>query len=197
MSILIISAVKFEAQPTIDKLTKHSVQVDFIECGIGPLNASRSVAKLKSAAKGKQVFYLGSAGTFGDFPSPFLCTTDEIHWMPTGERMGHAKFMETLHPPHSLKLPNPLNLPVVSILSSTSVSFSGEIALPHLPAPEKLVENMEAYCIARDLYEAADSLEIVMGITNQVGPQGSVQWSENFKSVAEMTANYMEKRVCL
>lgn len=196
MSILIVSAAKFEAQPTLSCLEEYSISADFFECGIGPVHAAKSVSELKRAAQGRQVYFLGSCGIFGEFSTPFLCTTDEIHWMPTGERMGHAKLMDHIYPPYSLKIPNPLNLPLVKILTSSSVSLSNEIKLKHLPNPDCLVENMEAYCIAKDLYEASSSLEIIMGITNQVGPNGSDQWSANFKSVARMTAQYMERRLC-
>ena len=92
-NILLISAARFEAKPSIEILRKNNIKYDYFEFGIGPIHAAKSAEKLKERAKGKNVIYLGSCGTFSDFREPYLATVDQVHWMPTAERMGLAKYM--------------------------------------------------------------------------------------------------------
>lgn len=194
-SLLLISAVGFEAKPTIDMLTKNNIDHEYMEIGIGPINAAKSSALLKAKAKGKNVIYIGSAGTFDDFTSPFLVSVDQVLWMPTAERMGTAKFMEGLHKPINIPATNNFSLPSMTVLTSTSVSLDASIELSLLPEPSHLIENMEAYSVAGELIEVAESVDIIFGITNGVGPDGSTDWVKNFKKISFMTSDYLEKEL--
>ena len=49
-SLLLISAVGFEAKPTIDMLEKHGIDYEYMEIGIGPINAAKSASALKGSA---------------------------------------------------------------------------------------------------------------------------------------------------
>ncbi|MFK7826563.1 MAG: hypothetical protein AB8G05_20650 [Oligoflexales bacterium] len=193
-SLLIISAVQFEANPTLEMLEKHNIEHEYMEIGIGPINAAKSAATLKEKARGKNVIYLGSAGTFDDFSGPYLVTVNQVHWMPTAERMGTAKFMEDLHKPINIVKTGNFDLSAKTVLTSTSVSLDASINLD-LPLKSELIENMEAYSVAAELNETAESVDIIFGITNGIGPDGSKDWVKNFKKISTMTAEYLENQL--
>ena len=193
-SLLVISAVGFEAKPTLDMLEKNNIEHEYMEIGIGPINAAKSTTALKEKAKGKNVIYLGSAGSFGEFSAPYLVMVNKVYWMPTAERMGIAKYMEDLHKPISIPATGNFDLQAKTVLTSTSVSLDASISLD-LPEQSKLIENMEAYSVAAELNEVAESVDIIFGITNGVGPEGSKEWVKNFKKISAMTAEYLESQL--
>lgn len=204
LELLVISATAEEAAPTLAVLAKHGLTFAAHVCGIGPLAAAKASLSLKTAAQGKRVLYLGSAGCFQAFAEPYLVSVGRVWWLPTGERMGYAKHMPALYPPLDLAPSEWLDLPLCQLLTATSVSlnaaFAGNLADsdPGLFAGKTpFIENMEAYAILSELLPVASRLEVVMGITNAVGPEGSEQWLKNWKKVAHLTAEYVEARLCL
>ena len=189
--LLVVSAVPYEAGPTLEMLRQKGRAAGYAAAGIGPINAAKSAQKLKTEAAGRRVIYLGSAGTFGDFAKPYLVTVREVLWLPAAERIGLAKYMPKLHPPVRVPVTGLSNLPVKTVLTGTSVSSDDRIS-PDGPGPcSDLIENMEAYCIVQELLQAAAHLDILFGITNKVGPMGSLQWAENHMNVAKITAEYL------
>ena len=194
--LLLVSAVAFEATPTLETLKRCGIEHEYLEIGIGPINAAKSSAQLKEKAKNSDVIYIGSAGTFSSFKRPYLAKVDDVYWMPTAERMGLAKHMVDLHRPISFPRSQKFDLPRKTVLTSSSVSLSSEVAVSQLPSRGDLIENMELYSVASELVEVARSVEVIMGITNSVGPDGSKEWLKNFKSISTLTANFLEKHLC-
>ena len=194
--LLLVSAVAFEATSTLEVLKRCGVEHEYFEVGIGPINAAKSLAQLKEKAKNTDVIYIGSAGTFASFKKPYLVKVDDVYWMPTAERMGLAKNMVDLHRPISFPRSRKLDLPSKTVLTSSSVSLSNEVAVSGLPSRDDLIENMELYSVASELIEEARSVEVIMGITNGVGPDGSKEWLKNFKSISTSTADFLEKYLC-
>lgn len=193
--LLLISAVKFEADPVLSILQKYDIPYSYYELGIGPINAAKNSISIAIKAKGKRVVYLGSAGTFSSFREPYLCQVDQVFWLPTGERMGLAKYMKGLHKPLSIPVTQHFDLPIKKVLTSTSVSLANDIVIEGLPAKQQLLENMEAYVLTEELMGEAKSIDIIFGITNEVGPNGSAEWFANFKGVAQLTADYLESKI--
>ncbi|NRA44565.1 MAG: hypothetical protein HRU09_06370 [Oligoflexales bacterium] len=178
--LLIASAVRFEVEPLLKLLQAHKIAHEYFEFGIGPINAAKNAVKLVDEARGRNLIYIGSAGTFSTFQSPYLCKADEVFWLPTAERMGLAKHMDFLHPPISVPQNAHFDLPVAKVLTSTSVSLKSDIVFENLPENELLVENMEAYAVLMDLLGIVKSIDVILGVTNGVGPEGSRQWALNF-----------------
>lgn len=193
MSLLVVSAVKFEALPSLESLRSLNTHIDFFELGIGPINAAKSAAVLTEKAKNKNVLYLGSCGAFYPFEAPHLITVDKILWMPPCVRTGIAGHLDHLHPPYSTKVN--LDLPICSVLTSPSISLTDEISpnlVAILPSRERLVENMELYACFGGL-EYARSVQILLGVTNAIGPQGRIQWQTHFKTVAKLSAEFIDE----
>lgn len=191
MSLLIVSAVKFEAQPTLDVCENLQIPYEYFEFGIGPLNGALAVQRLRVSADNRHVLYVGSAGTFAEFQEPYLVQADQVWWMPTAERLALAKVWPELHPPVSLDISEELPLPARVVLTSTSVSWQNAIGTTGLPNRDQLLENMEMYPIIAGLKPVAKRILSIIGVTNAVGPLGSVQWQQNYQAVAQETAQFV------
>ena len=195
-NLCLISAVLYEAKPTLEMLVKNHIQCDYWEIGVGPINAAKSSIALKNEMTGKNILYLGSAGSFGEFKDPYLVSVEKVSWLPTAERMGLAKNMTDLHKPVLIPRTYHFDLPKKHALTSTSVSYNAEVKVELTQKRDELIENMEAYPIVSEFETIAESIDVIMGITNAVGPNGSNEWKKNFKKIAQMTADYLEQKLC-
>ncbi len=195
-NILIVSAVHFEAEPTLEQFRKRGISFEYFEAGVGPIHAARSAGELCKRASGRHVLILGTSGSFTEFTAPYLVQIDKVFWLPTAERMGIAKYLPKIHPPVDLPKTGNFDLPYRQILCSTSISLHPDIGIftdeIDLPPSEFLIENMEAYPLVYELLPVVKSLDVIMGITNEVGPHGSIQWQQNFRLLAKLTAEYLE-----
>lgn len=191
MSLLVVSAVQFEAEASLEVL-KHA---EYFEIGIGCLAAAKSEAALAERCRGRDVLYLGSCGSFYPFEKVHLITADKTFWMPPCLRTGIAGAPEHLYPP--IEFPeSKFDLPRKSVLTSPSVSLVSHIE-PHvqstLPPKDHLVENMELYACANALLQSR-SLNVILGVTNEVGPEGRKQWAASFRKVATLTAEFVDRQ---
>lgn len=194
---MFFSAAKFEVAPVLSMLDKHQISYSYFEFGVGPINAAKSSVQLKEVVNNKNVIYLGSAGTFSSFDKPYLCKVNNVLWLPTAERMCLAKHMESLYQPLKIVDTHHFDLPIKRVLTSTSVSLVNDICLDSVSERHQLVENMEAYALLMELIDSTKNLDLILGITNGVGPKGSEQWATYFMQIAQMTADYLEDNIML
>jgi hypothetical protein len=191
--LTIISAASFEVQP----LKKLMPQLEFIECGIGCLNTAKNTQLLKKKTKNKDIIFVGSCGVFAEFDSTKLVTVNKIKWLPTCERMGLSETIENLHPDINLKTPKYFKeLEQTTALTSAAISSDATINIKHQHLLRAtLVENLEIYPLASAILPGVNSLEILLGITNAVGPLGRKQWRENFRKIAEISAYFIQNKL--
>ena len=45
------------------------------------------------------------------------------------------------------------------------------------------------------MLDSADCVEVILGITNQIGPAAHEQWVKFHRNVADMTADYIEEKL--
>lgn len=192
MKNLLVSAVRFEAEAALSVLRQKDDEWDYFEVGIGPLNAAKSEAALAAVAVGKRVVFIGSCGSFYPFQRPHLVSIDTVFWMPPCVRTGLAQMPDGIHPPVALAPSGFPLLPKKKLLTTPSISLRDDI-LPNLdlPARDDLVENMELYACIGGMLANAAKFDVIMGVTNQVGPLGREQWRANFKHVTQMTADFI------
>lgn len=193
MSLLVLSAARFEAEQSLEVL-KKKYAVEYYEIGIGPIPAAKSDVHLQEICKGRDVLYLGSCGSFYPYEDLHLITVDKVYWMPACLRMGLSSVPEGLYSPYEFQISN--SLEKKSVLTSATISLVDMIDEKqkfNLPPAQHLVENMELYACAPSLLKAK-TLNIILGVTNQVGPQGHDQWLANFKKIAKMTAEFLERK---
>lgn len=188
MQILIVSAVKFEALPTLKALKRLGFRASYAAIGIGPLAAAKSAASVTKKAKGKHVIFLGSAGTNGAFSKPTLIRARQTVWSPLSVRMKWAYAIAGIYP--EIALPRPpawaKKLPGAKIACTSTITRR---RLP--PSADRYLESLELYSCAAELVSAGKSFVAIFGITNALGPNAHSQWLENHKTVAQMTADYI------
>lgn len=195
MTLLVVAAARFEAEQSLAVLKTFDPSVEFFELGVGPLPAAKSEARLFERCRGKDVIYIGSCGSFYPFETLHLTTVDEVHWMPPCMRTGIASYPEQFwQKPY--KCPEAI-LPLLkkSVLTTPSISLVDHFApniVSKLPPIHSLTENMELYTVMDALLQAR-SLHTILGVTNQVGPEGSKQWEKNFREIAKMTAEFLQQ----
>lgn len=192
-SLLIVAAVKFEAQVLLDFLDENKCPYTFFETGIGPLEAAKSAAKLEETCEGAKVVYLGSCGSFRPFKEPYLIGVRETYWMPAGVRAGISDFNEDWYPSYHFKqsLPEVQKLEQGVILTSPEISTTKTIKRKSLQEdPSVYFENMELYALA-PAFQKAKELTLILGVTNEINANSRSQWREHFKKISVMTTEFL------
>ena len=195
--LLIVSAAEFEVRPLLAMLGRRGIETSNLEVGIGALEAASRAPGIAAKARGKNVLFVGTAGTFGEFKEPWLCTASRVVWMPACERLGIGYGIPrgTIH---QAKLPDSSRfakgLPAMTVLCSPSISLDNRFdeSVRARLDPPNCVENLELYSCARAIMATAASFEVLMTITNAVGPGAHEEWKAWHEVAAEMTATWIE-----
>ena len=193
---IVISVAKYEAQPTLDLLASNGFDPDYFEHGVS-VNAALKAYDLGEFVTDRDVFYVTSAGSFNPDNEgrdlPYLVTVNNSIFMPTAYRMGLGNALPNLFPNIELTIENDLNdLPVRSVLTSPTISYSDAINISSLPEASRLIENMEVYYLKAALSRAR-SVRIIVAITNNIGPNAGKEYQQNHVKAAQMTADYVLK----
>ena len=191
-SLLVISADPSEAQPTMDALAAIGLPAEYYCIGVS-INAALNIAVLKSMVTGRNILYVGSAGTLDGFTTPYITTPTSVYWMPEAQRVNIGDALMNLFPPlDSSASYIAAALPKRALLTSPTVSHIPDINISGLPDRSLLIENMEGYYVVQALQQAgAASIDVIMGITDTCGPDAYAQWVVNAPIVAQQTATYV------
>ena len=214
-NFLLVSAAAFEIAPLIARLRRNrnfeSRGFDFIaaETGVGALAAAATAQGLGVLAQNRHVIFVGTAGIFSGFDdlkgsealaAPTLCTASLVAWLPTCERLGLGYGIPrgTIHqitvPPAQHAA---LKLPALRVLCSPSISleagFSKNLAATFDPVTT--LENLELFSCIKPLLAFGKSVDIVLGVTNAIGPDAHEQWKKNHKPAAELAAEHIERNL--
>ncbi|MEY4632283.1 MAG: hypothetical protein RIQ81_2403 [Pseudomonadota bacterium] len=197
--LLVVSAVDFEVRPLCQRLKARGIPHRTAHTGIGSLAAAASALELGRLSTGCHVIFVGTAGTFASFEQPFLCTASRVCWLPSGERTG-ISYGIPRGKLHALALePSArIGLPEKTVLCSPSISMTSAFAPDWEKEliPGDCVENLELWSCAAALKAGAKRLDVILGITNQIGPNAHEQWVKWHGQAAEMTAAHVEKYLC-
>lgn len=194
MEILVTSAVEFEAAPTLNALERAGIRYEYLPFGIGCLNSAASADRIATAALNKNVVYLGSCGVFGDFDQPYFVTAGDVIWRPLAERLGLAYGIASATP--DLKVDQRYNtftnsLPRARVLCSPSISKDPTLDTRDQNLSVPLVENLELYSALPYFLKNCATFDVLLGVTNSIGPGAHEQWKSNFQTVAEKSAEYL------
>ncbi len=189
-SPLFISAAVFEHAPLREYLPTLN-DTNFALCGIGPLAAAKAAERLADAARNRDVIFIGTAGVFGEFISPYVARAVGVRWLQADERLGHAYAVDGIYP----RIPLPTAPPWATHLPATEVLCTSTISLdPHLPTAvttASCVENLELYSCAGELLASAKSFVALFGITNTIGRHAHQQWQQHHAEAARLTAKFI------
>lgn len=143
--------------------------------GVGPIHAAVGAAtlraKLASSPGPWRALLVGTAGTYNAASLPLGSV---ISASSVSLATSHGSVPElagtTLEPTWHLEGPSVVRARVLNTMGITT-------KLKHTLASEGDVEHMEAYAFAAAF--ARDTYAICLGVTNEVGPDGRMQWLAN------------------
>jgi hypothetical protein len=155
------------------------------------VEAAKRAAAIGRTVAGKHVIFVGTAGIFGPFESCTLMRASDVHWEPTGVRLGLAYTVSGSAPPIDIT-----NLPscsqILAHLPRCTVVCTPEISLDSTPTKVRsrspAVENLELYSIVGELAASAKTLDAIMCTTNTVGARSHEQWKMSFKTAAALSS---------
>lgn len=186
--ITLMSAAKFEAEPTIAFFEKEGISYEYIEIGIGSILSAQRSSEVELSSK--KVIFIGSCGVFNEDLDVKLVTTNLCFWSPPSTRSCQSHLIEGIEKPIEFKNSNRFHQTMETYNVACSPSITTDSSL--VPSMNKCVENLELYSIGKKIANAKSAL-IILGITNKVHSDGRKEWSKNFKIVAKMTANLIQK----
>lgn len=195
MNLTIVAAAKFEVEPLKNALEQLGFAPEVQIVGIGALTAAKNSRSVAEACRGKNVVFVGTCGSFSEFSKPLLISGQEVHWLPTSDRMGFSYSVKDSAPPIKLRK----SLSLVAGLASKKIvcgpSISKIATLPENFHGESCVENLELYSCAAEIEAKAASFSVILCVTNLVGPDSHAQWKENFASAATETADFFKNAI--
>jgi hypothetical protein len=197
--MIIASAASFETAQLYAEFCNNP-SVSFFYFGIGCLEAARRESKFLSIAEGKEVWVVGTCGSWKPFSGVELITTDRILWLPVCERMGLAESIEEIEPPIFVSSMDSVSmLPSYTLLCGPTIASSSvihsQIQNKYQLEDARLAENIECYVFAKNLLRVAKKVNFLLAITNQVGPDGRRQWRENFREAAEKSSEFIRAHI--
>ena len=187
--MIIISAAQFETAPLHAKL-KGEVDIDWALCGVGALAAAAAGQRLQAACRGREVLFIGTCGTFGNFNRVELCRAHTLHWSPTCGRAGLAYAVDETPPLALASSACYEDLPAAQVFCAPNVSVIN--TLPEAAQADMLcVENIEAYACLFSLAKTAKTVDVLLAITNAIGKDAHQQWRKHHAQAATLTAEYV------
>ena len=175
MSLVVVSAVRYEAEPILSAIP----DCDYIECGVGIFASTVSAQKHRSLCAGKDILYVGSCGSFTEFKNIEIIKGKSSRWSPTCERNGLSYPVITMPDLQLTSIQELTSIPSKQIVCASNVSLvcSGS---------ELQVENIEVYSFFLQIINIVRSANVILAITNQVGENAHKQWEENYQRGAMM-----------
>ena len=197
--MLIVSAASFETAPLYEKYCDDPT-VSFFYFGVGCLEAARRESMLLALAAGKEVWVVGTCGSWESFSGVKLISANRFLWMPICERAGLSESIEGLEVPFCAPQTDIASLlPSYTILCGPTIANSNKIQ-SHIKKKyqleeENLAENIEFYVVAKNLLRVAKKVNFLLAITNQVGTEGRKQWRENFREAAIISSQFIHTQI--
>lgn len=198
MSTLVVSAVKYEVEPFLEKAGSLGLEFNYTETGIGAIKAAQSSERLAREAKGKDVIYVGTCGIFGGFNGTKIIRANKTVWLPPCERASIAWSIEGIDRP--IILPKPPtwanDLEKATVICSSTIAKSPQISDEsykrlNLNKNEMFVENLELYSCTEAITRVAKSFVAILGVSNEVNLKSRAEWKDNFKKLALSTSDYL------
>jgi len=192
---IIISAAKFESEPLVNGLQQRGHTPEMLLTGVGAIAAAKKARSVAEQCRGRDVIFVGTCGAFANFSRVYLIRAHEVLWSPTCERLKLAYTIKDTMPP--ITLPEPpsylTGIPSKKVLCSPGISLVG--AVPDNLSTDSIVENLELYSCIGEIMAQAQSLAVILAVTNLVGSESHLQWKQNFPLAAGMTAEFITQRI--
>ncbi|WCL50968.1 hypothetical protein [Leptospira sp. GIMC2001] len=187
--ILFCSAIAIELGDLQD-FVPHSKDL-----GVGNLEASIQLSRiLQTNPNIQEIVFIGSAGTYDPsklfFPSYAIGRNYYYREISVWKKESYApdllpQFIQTESSDFGVKIvKSNNNFAIADVNSPNSITLIDPQSLP-IWVETPMIENMEAFGIARVCQIMKKKFTSVFAITNAVGRDGSQEWNKNHKSMAE------------
>jgi hypothetical protein len=181
--LVVASAASFETADLIHRLGERAIPVTNIVTGIGLTQSTIVASRLKSFVRGKDVIFCCTGGVIGPFNGVQVFSASAVRLAPFDVRRGDSELLGQFDPVCVLSGLD-FGLSVCEAFGSLGISVGEE-----RPSHEgHKLETLELYGVARAWLSEARSFTAIVASTNATGPCARVQWQENFKIAAAITA---------
>lgn len=207
----VVSAFDKEIEPLVELFTAKSIakerwiaekdNVLLATVGVGYHEAAVQLnALLQENSEIKDVLFTGSAGIYADIDSINIgdaCACKETILFDAAAESGSSAYALSLKSdPLNATLTWNRDLYHAKVATGLSMTKNDQLASKIATNRGVELENMELYGIARMCEERSIPWNAAIGVTNQVGSQGHIQWRNNFKEVARkcchLVHNYLK-----
>jgi hypothetical protein len=197
--MIIASAAPFETAHLYADFC-HEPSISFFYFGVGCLQAARRESNFLSISEGKEVWVVGTCGSWEPFSRVQLITIDQVLWLPVCERMGFAESIEAIEPPLSVSATSAVSmLPRYTLVCGPTIASSSviqpQVRNQYQLDEKRLAENIEYYVFTKNLLRVAKKVHFLLAITNQVGPDGRRQWRENFREAEKKSSDFIRAHI--
>lgn len=195
MTLLLVGAFAPEIAPFQGRLPEGA---SARAVGIGLVDAALGAARAIAETRPSKVVLVGSAGAL---PGSRVDLLEIVAVARTGladlaAARGEASLLprmaEIREASAALTAALAPEAPLVCALTTLTITTSDEAAVAlaeahadHAP----LVENLEAYAVARAAEVAGVPFAAVLGVTNRVGGHGRADWAQHHEKVAELVCD--------
>lgn len=189
---LFVSAAPFEG----GGLFLSESGIDYLPLGVGVFESTQNNALNRSRFVGKDIVFVGTAGTFADFTEPSLYLAEEVCWKPLCERLES-----------SYQVPVMSSIPLKYARVFDACSKASVVCAPNITQVEhdysgedstkQYLENIELYSCALAAKDLCNSFSALLVSTNKVGPRSHEQWKANHKVAANLVERYLKSTLAL
>jgi nucleoside phosphorylase len=174
--------------------------IGYLTAGIGPVAASFGLTHCLKNYKPEQIIAIGTAGTLqpsklavGDIIKVTRCHTDSDSENTYTPQKNRALTIAPSAAPELSRLTKNIN--EVNAYCPQEITQSSELAL-QLAKKGYDVETLETYAFAYVAQKFNMPFTALLGITNEVGPNGHAEWKENEASTVLKLNDFIKKMLC-
>jgi len=191
---LVVSAWGPEIAP-LRRLGRHDAEVVLRPVGIGPVEAAIGAAAALAAHRPERVIFVGTAGVYprGRHTAALgsVAIAEEVLLVSTAALRGDG-YLPELQPSRdagaktlrdALRAAAPA-VPVARVACPVAITRSAALGRRIAKETGALLENLEAFAVARAARAAKVSFASVLGVANRVGPDGHQEWRAHHRAAS-------------
>lgn len=171
-----------------------------IPLGVGLVQAAATLSKILEREKVSHILFTGTCGALFSHPMPIgtIVRAKTIHLGDWALLSGDSFLPEMI--PSQVRLTPFLKsgdgateCDVFCPLSITKTEKGAKMLEKNFPSG--IVENLEAFAVAQLAQERHVPCEIILGVSNQIGPMGHDEWYRHHSEVSQTTRAWITKNV--
>lgn len=193
MSLLICAAFP----PEIDTLqARMGPRIQTATLGVGLVSAAASLGQVLAGQAVTRILFTGTCGALSldELPIGAIVRARTVHLGDLGILSGDSFLPEVMPrqvtPARFLEsAKGAVDFDVFCPLSITQTENGARLLQRKFP--QGVVENLECFAVAQLATEQKIPCEIILGVSNQIGPNGHREWLKNHREVSRATQEWI------